>query len=145
MNNLCLDFVCCENCGRSNVIRPTMFAMPVVDPRWSRKETDSSAVSCFECKHVYICWEYKMAPNSPEWLAAHSPIRDIFHVQLACEDPGCGSPLIVLAPRRGGTSEEEMRSELSSWVLHDLTCPKGHPISTNPFDADARIVVTSLF
>jgi hypothetical protein len=33
-----------------------------------------------------------------------------------------------MAPRREGTTKDEILAEVPNWIVHDLKCPDGHPI-----------------
>jgi len=67
--------------------------------------------------------------NQEQWEGQEkAPV--VISVRLKCDDPGCDTPLVVLAPRKtSDTTAEDIQKELLTWTLHDLFCPSEHPVS----------------
>src|SRR5271157_2366357 len=96
----------------------------------SEEDAADVAVSCPECKHVYM---YEYQPDSqidvPEILgswAASDHTAEL--VPLVCGKAGCGVPLLVHAPRAAGVTKKSVCKEVSTWKLRDLYCPQQHQI-----------------
>lgn len=133
MGLVSLDTARCANCQSNNVLLQSTFEWPESDPRWTRKGDPPQAVSCPDCKHVYMIQSLQQGSVqvSQEHLEGRAKVHVVILVALKCDDADCGTRLIALAPRISGTLIADVEKELSSWTLHDLSCPSGHPISAS--------------
>jgi len=120
-----LDAITCQNCKRRSVYQPTKRGWQYAGRNASEMDTDPVAISCPHCTHVYE-YEGPEPPPFPLGEATQYPIA--FYVPLVCDQPGCDSPLRVKAVRPAGTTLEAVCHEVPNWTLHDLFCPRGHPI-----------------
>ncbi len=127
-----LDAITCANCFRSSLFRGSAHIWhdetQVLEPADERPV----AVSCPECRHVYMYGPEQVTPFVVQGEATEGAYRQqypsAFDILLVCGVKGCDTPLEVRAVRKAGTSLSEITSEVASWILHDLRCPNGHPI-----------------
>jgi|SRR5271154_3661074 len=125
-----VDQIQCKHCSQYSVFRRSKRAGLARGQTLSEMDTAPVAVSCPQCKHVYM---YEFLETEPVLWTDPSELEgmkrpNVFSVPLVCEVQGCGDALVVIAAREAGATEADVRAELSSWVLHDLNCPKQHPI-----------------
>jgi Zn finger protein HypA/HybF involved in hydrogenase expression len=131
MGLISLDSVICGNCQRTSLIRRATFEWPESDPKWTRKADPPQAFSCPACKHVYMLQalqQRSLEVTEEQWEALEKALV-AFAFQAQCDDTNCETLLTVLAIRTSGTKSEDIQKEISTWTLHDLFCPGGHPVS----------------
>ena len=126
-----LDAITCANCFRSSLFRSSLLV-------WDGTETFDAAdgqpvaVSCPECKHVYMYGPEQVTPLQVQDAtdgAYQQKYPSAFDILLVCGVKGCDTPLQVRAVRRAGMTLQEITAEVATWTLHELRCPSGHPIS----------------
>src|SRR4029077_8307120 len=96
----------------------------------SKRETQPLVLSCPECTHVYDYSDQTPRSIPTPWGEPESQAKTptVFSFPLECDREDCDKLLLVIAPRRAGTTTDETLAEVPNWILHDLKCPAGHPI-----------------
>jgi hypothetical protein len=127
-----LDRIACKNCFQNSVFRRSKNPAHYEDRKLSETDTAPVAVSCPECKHVYM-YEYQettptLWPELQGQAATHQKYPSAAFVPLVCDVEDCDTELVVIAARAAGIPLEAVLAEVPSWTLHDLKCPEGHPI-----------------
>lgn len=114
------DLVRCKNCQQSFVFRFS-----------GQTQKDPLILSCPQCKHVYT---YAAAEQTSD----HTPFGEpdyggksptVFSVVLACESDDCCDNVTVVAPRKAGTTYDDLETEFPTWKMHDLQCSSRHPVT----------------
>jgi hypothetical protein len=125
------DLIHCKNCGHDSAFRASTPESPDIGLESSQTENDLLAVACPVCKHVYDYSDQRPKNIPTPWgeLGSRMKTPMLFPVPLLCAEESCGLPLLVIAARGADTTWPEVQSELSTWTLHDLKCPNGHPIT----------------
>lgn len=126
-----IDAAKCKHCGKDILYQLSTFESPLSDPKWKTKADPPQAVSCPECKNVYMIQDLQptsIAVDHEQW-AIQEKVPVVIAVQARCDDPDCKTPLTILAVRISGTTCADVLQELSKWTLHDLVCPKSHPVT----------------
>jgi hypothetical protein len=125
-----VDQIQYKHCSQYSVFRRSKRAGLSRGQTLSETDTAPVAVSCPQCKHVYM---YEFHETTPIlWTEPQGPGArkhpNIFFVPLVCDAEGCEDELVVIAAREANTPTESVLSEVPNWTLHDLHCPNGHPI-----------------
>jgi|SRR5579864_1152141 len=84
--------------------------------------TASVALACHRCKQVKV-----HALKDTAVLFPVTPVY-VFSKALECGEKSCRTPLIVVAVRSDGISNEEIEKDAASWKWGDLRCPSGNLI-----------------
>ena len=135
-----VECVHCKNadCGRQTALLPEMLEGTFEYRIGLLKDAPPIAISCMQCKHVYNYQGHDwvgsliLEADNPYSHSEHPASLVAFVKYVGCGEKGCDSRLQVIAVRASGTSDADVRAELSTWVWHDLSCPHGHQIPKIP-------------
>jgi hypothetical protein len=127
------DQIQCKHCSTYSVFRHSMRDLPSANQSTPKMGTYPVAVSCPECKHVYMYESHETTTTLAPVFSGESESRpkrpSISLVHIVCGRAECKDGLEVTAARAAGvTLDNILDTELKNWTLHDLECPNGHPI-----------------
>ena len=124
------DQIQCKECYRFFVFRLSTPVSKYTHLDTLQRETTPLVLSCPECAHVYDYSDQTPQSVPTPWGEMESRAKSptVLLVPLECDAEDCDTPLLVIAPRRAGTTKDQILAEVPNWILHDLKCPDGHPI-----------------
>jgi len=94
---------------------------------WSRDGWNINLL-CATCGRAYThdhgeIPSYQTESEDP-YLLPSGPT--VFHAALECDNESCESPVVVIALRDSGATEESVTAELPKWNTADLRCSEGY-------------------